>query len=252
MVQLLRTPTRPDAASGLRGVTAAILAGGLGTRLRPALADCPKVLAPVGGRPFLFRLLDVLAGAGIERTILLTGHLAEQVEVTAGKVYAKMALAYSREAQPLGTGGALRLALPLLDTPTLLLVNGDSYCRVNLRSFAEFHRRRRADLSMVLAHVPDASAFGRAELDFHGVIRGFAEKQTAQPGWVNAGLCLLQRDLVSDIPAGRPVSLERDMMPDWIERKRVVGYRSPAPLIDIGTPDSYARAQRAFGCVPPD
>jgi len=252
MAHLLRTPTRPNAASALRGVTAAILAGGLGTRLRPALADCPKVLAPVGGRPFLFRLLDVLAQAGIERTILLTGHLADQVEEAAGELYGNMALAYSRELEPLGTGGALRLAVPLLDTPTILLVNGDSYCRVNLRSFADFHRRRRASLSMVLARVPDASAFGRAELDFHGVIRGFAEKQTAGPGWVNAGLCFLQRDLVREIPAERAVSLEREMIPDWIERKRVVGYRSPAPLIDIGTPASYARAQRAFGCAARD
>src|SRR5262249_5481134 len=151
------------------------------------------------------------------------------------------------EVEPLGTGGALRLALPLLDTPTILLVNGDSYCRVNLRSFAEFHRRRRASLSMVLARVPDASAFGRAELDFYGVIRGFAEQQTAGPGWVNAGLCVMQRELVREIRAGRPMSLEREMIPDWTERKRVVGYRSPAPLIDIGTPAAYTRAQRAFG-----
>src|SRR5262249_10576649 len=100
MVQLLRTPRTTSVASGLRGVTAVILAGGLGTRLRPALADCPKVLAPVAGRPFLFRLLDVLAQAGIERTILLTGHLAEQVEAAAGKVYGNMALAYSREVEP--------------------------------------------------------------------------------------------------------------------------------------------------------
>src|SRR5207244_10428609 len=121
-----------------------------------AVADQPKVLAPVAERPFLLRLLDMLARAGIRRTVLLTGHLGDQVERAAGTTHAAMELHYSRESEPLGTAGALRRALPLLATPTVLLLNGDSYCRVNLAGFAAWHGRRRADLSMVLAHVADS------------------------------------------------------------------------------------------------
>ncbi len=99
-----------NVAASLRGVTAAILAGGLGTRLRAAVPDRPKVLAPVAGQPFLTRLLDVLLGAGIRRTVLLTGHLGDQVEGAAGRMHGALELEYSRESAPLGTGGALRLA----------------------------------------------------------------------------------------------------------------------------------------------
>src|SRR5437667_6347363 len=128
--------------AGNVGITAAILAGGLGTRLRHTVADRPKVLAPVGGRHYLAYLLDQLAGAGISEVVLLTGHRAEQVQSTFGESYAGMGLRYSAEPAPLGTGGAVRRALPLFSAPTILLLNGDSYCDVDLDAFVERHRQR--------------------------------------------------------------------------------------------------------------
>ena len=121
-------------------VTAAILAGGLGTRLRPAVADRPKVLAPVGGRPYLTYLLDQLAGAGVREVVLLTGYAADEVRDALGDRYGRMRLRYSVEPAPLGTAGALRLALPLLAAPAVLLLNGDSYCDADLGAFRRSHR----------------------------------------------------------------------------------------------------------------
>ena len=102
-------------------ITAAILAGGLGTRLRPALDDRPKVLAPVSGRPFLTYLLDMLQAASVRRVVLLTGYKGEQVEAALGGYYQGMTLVYSAESSPLGTGGALRgpAAIRFFDDPSV-------------------------------------------------------------------------------------------------------------------------------------
>src|SRR5262245_29284658 len=108
-------------------IPALILVGGLGARLRSALTDRPKALAPVDGRPFLAFLLGQLPAAGIRRVVLCTGYRAHQVEETFGSRYGDLALTYSREETPLGTGGALRLAVPRMDAERFLVLNGDSY-----------------------------------------------------------------------------------------------------------------------------
>jgi NDP-sugar pyrophosphorylase family protein len=224
-------------------LTAAILAGGLGTRLRSALDDRPKVLAPVSGRPFLTYLLDMLRAACVRRVVLLTGYKGEQVETALGEYYQGMTLVYSAEASPLGTGGALRAALPQLDSPTILLLNGDSYCGMVLGAFAAFHRRSGADASIALTRVDDAGRFGRVETDAKGRVTVFVEKQPASgPGWINAGVYLLERGLIEEIPLGRPVSLERELLPAWIENKTVYGQRRTRPFLDVGTPESFLSA----------
>ncbi len=230
-------------SSRLTGVTAAILAGGLGTRLRDAVADRPKVLAPVAGRPFLAYLLDFLAAASVRRIVLLIGFRSDQVRSAFGDRRDEMTLAYSEEPSPLGTGGALRAAMDLIDSETILLLNGDSYCRLSLASFAAFHRRRGAEASLALARVDDAGRFGRVATAPDGRVTAFAEKEAGGgSGWINAGVYLFQRSLLEEIPTSRPVSLEREMLPAWIEKRAVYGRRSRGPFLDIGTPESYAAA----------
>src|SRR5207249_4136291 len=111
----------------MNGITAAILAGGLGTRLRSVVADRPKVLATVAGRPFLSHLLEQLEASGIRETILLVGFGAGQVRSAFGTRFGDMALSYSVEPEPLGTGGALRNALGHFACDDVLLLNGDSF-----------------------------------------------------------------------------------------------------------------------------
>jgi NDP-sugar pyrophosphorylase family protein len=232
-------------------VNAAILAGGLGMRLRPALKDCPKVLARVGERPFISILLAKLAAAGVETTVLLAGYRAAQLRRTVGANYGGMELAYSVEASPLGTAGALRQALPKLETETLLLLNGDSFCDVDLSSLVAEHRRRQAELTLTLTHVADASRFGEVKVAPDGKVIHFGEKQArgGEPGLINAGVYVLARSLIADIPAGQACSLERDMLPIWIRGRRLQGFKGARRFLDIGTPSSYAGAAAFFqGC----
>lgn len=225
----------------------AILAGGLGTRLAPILTTTPKVLAPVNGRPFLTILLDVLAGAGIRSAVLLTGHQADQVRWTLGDHYAGMALAYSVEATPLGTGGALRRALPLFSSDTVLVLNGDSYFEVDLHALVQAHHRNRADITLTLARVDDAGRFGQVKTAADGRVIQFVEKDEASSAeWINAGVYVLQRSLLRQIPPGQPISLERELLPHWTGSRRVFGFAGAGRFLDIGTPSSYAAAPEFF------
>jgi D-glycero-alpha-D-manno-heptose 1-phosphate guanylyltransferase len=230
----------------LSHITAAILAGGLGSRLRPVVADRPKVLAEVGGRPFIFYLLDQLAAVSVQRVVLCTGYLADLVKDTLGETYGPMNLLYSREPSPLGTGGALCFALPLLESETVLVLNGDSFCEANLRAFCLVHCLRRAQASLLLAEVTDTGRFGWVELDGEGRITGFLEKGKATgSGWVNGGIYLINRSLLDTIPPQQIVSLEQGIFPAWIGRG-LYGFRIDGRFLDIGTPESYAAAEEFF------
>ena len=233
--------------SAWAGVSAAVLAGGMGTRLRPAVADRPKVLAPVGVRPFLSHLLHQLAHVGLRDVVLLTGHGAEQVRSALGDHYAGVRLIHSREPSPLGTAGAVRWALPLLREETIFLCNGDSYCDINLGDFRDFHRSRGAKVSVVVVRVPDASRFGRVQSAPDGRILSFEEKRRSRaPGWISAGLYLIRRGLLEDLPPGRPTSLEHDLLPAWVRAGLAYGFAGGERFLDIGTPESYGKAETFF------
>ena len=241
-------PTRRRHRDGLRQATALILAGGLGTRLRPVVSDQPKVLAPVAGRPFLTYLLDQLAEAGCTRVVLCTGHLGEQIRQRLGGEYRGLHLHYSRESSPLGTGGALRLAQPLITSGTVLVMNGDSYCDADLAELWARHQERHASASILVRWVADARHFGRVRLDDAGVIRSFDEKRGPDGGgWINAGVYLLGLDLIRTIPTGVALSLEREVLPVWVEAGLVHGCPGEGAFLDIGTPESYRDAQSFFG-----
>jgi NDP-sugar pyrophosphorylase family protein len=227
-------------------VTAAILAGGLGTRLRSVFTDRPKVLVPVAGRPFLFHLLDRLECAEIDDVVLLIGHLGEQVKAALGNSYRGMSLRYSHEQAPLGTGGALRNALPFLDAPEVLLLNGDSHLDADLGKFRQFHLASGAEASLLLALVPDTSRFGRVQLDESGRIARMVEKTAAGEGWINAGVYLIDRYLIEALPSRSPLSLEREVLPQWIGNGQVFGLQHEGRFLDIGTPESYSAAENFF------
>lgn len=233
-------------SDGLDNLTAAILAGGQGTRLRAVVVDRQKVVASVAGRPFLMRLLDQLADAGLRRAVICTGYKSEQVAELAGREYRGMSLRYSPEPGPLGTAGALRLALPLLESDPVLVMNGDSFCETDLAAFWRTHRERNATSSIVVREVADTSQSGRVSYDANGAVTSFVEKgASAGPGWINAGIYLLGRALLEGIPAGRPVSLERETFPAWIGRG-LCAFPTTGKFLDIGTPESYAAAQKLF------
>lgn len=240
----------------LEQVTAVILAGGLGTRLRAVVSDRPKVLAGIGGKPFLAYLLDHLSASGCRIVVLCTGFLGEQIRQIFGDRYRDLQLSYSRESSPLGTAGALRLALPLVKSESVLIMNGDSFCDANLNSFWEWHVKQKAAASMLLVKMPDTKRYGRVMVNADGRILSFDEKDDkGAPGWINAGIYLVEQVMLRKIAEDRAVSLEREMFPAWMGQG-LYGYSSEARFLDIGTPESYGSAidffetARRDGCLP--
>jgi NDP-sugar pyrophosphorylase family protein len=224
---------------------AVLLAGGLGTRIAGLSGGRPKVLLPVGGRPFLHHLLDWLAARGIERVLLLTGVGADEVEMAARVgAPAGLELSASREAGPLGTGGALRLALPKLDARFFLL-NGDTFFDADLAALEAAHLAAAPGgvlATLGLVRFPDAREKGSVELDAAGHVARFVEKGREGPGLINGGLYLIERPLVAHIPEGRAVSLEREVLPGLIDidgRPGLMGVVFEARFVDIGLPADY-------------
>lgn len=233
----------PGATARRGPFSALILAGGLGTRLRPVVADRPKALAPIDGEPFLLRILDQLVRGGCTRAILCTGHLGDQVEREFGSAHEGMELAWSREGIPLGTAGALRQALPLLGDDAALVVNGDSYCDLDLGEFVGCARQRGP--ALVTVAVDDTSRYGRVDVDPAGRVVGFAEKGVGGPGLVNAGIYWLPRTAIENGPFVVPSSLERDVLPGLVGNG-LLSFATDAPFLDIGTPESFAAAEAFF------
>jgi len=230
----------------LATVSAAILAGGLGTRLRSVVADRPKVLAEVHGRPFLNYLLDELVKVGIGSAVLCTGYMGDQVQAEFGPSYRSLKLAYSQESSPLGTAGALRLALPLLGSDSVLIMNGDSFCDTDFKAFWTWHSARRAAATLLLAEVSNTARYGRVLIDATGRVLRFEEKNgDSGPGWINAGIYLLKRQLLETIQANCPVSLEREIFPTWIGHG-LHGYQCHGRFLDIGIPESFVSAEDFF------
>ena len=224
----------------------AILAGGLGTRLRSVVSDRPKVMALVAGRPFLTYLLDQLVEFGMRKAVLCTGYMGDMIRNGLGDRYRDMELVYSVENTPLGTGGALRNASGLVSGDMLLVLNGDSYCQCHLADFIARQAASGAYAGMALARVEDVNRFGAVLTNDLSFVESFEEKrgQTC-PGWINAGIYLLPVDLMQEISPDRQVSLEREVFPAIIA-KGLYGYHCTGSFIDIGAPEEYQRSQIFF------
>jgi len=163
-----------------------------------------------------------------------------------GLAYGPLRIAYSKEQVPLGTAGALRLALPLIKSETVLVMNGDSFCNLSVNAFWDWHRQRDASASLALVQTAETERFGRVQVDADGKVTGFEEKSAeGLPGWINAGVYLLAVSRIRTIPEKGEVSLERTMFPAWI-REGLYGYQCAGSFLDIGTPESYAAADRFF------
>lgn len=237
-------PVQPPAP--LSEAAALILVGGVGTRLRPVVADRPKALAIVRGRPFLVYLLDHVVEAGIGRIVLCTGFGGDAIQREFGFTYRGVELTYSQENRPLGTAGALRNGLHYTPHGPILVMNGDSFCDVSLEDFWQWCDDRSACAAQVLTCVPDIARFGEVLTLPSGEVTQFREKNSAGgSGWVNAGIYRFSREVLQNIPPDREVSLEREVLPQLVGHG-LFGYKSAARFLDIGTPDSYREAPQFF------
>lgn len=228
-----------------RELTAVILAGGLGTRLRPAVSEVPKCLAEVCGRPFLHYLLYQLADFGLDRVVLSTGYRAAQVQQAVGTEFQRLEIAYSTEDAPLGTGGAVRLAAERAEARRYLVMNGDSYCEFSLTDLLNRHEDSRALMTMTLCR-GERAASGSVTFNAQHHVTSFSEKSTSGIGFMNAGVYLINRQPILKLPSRKPLSLERDIFPSWIAEGITAYSTEQGRFIDIGTPETLSEAQRFF------
>jgi len=224
---------------------AIILAGGLGTRLRSVVPGLPKPMAPVAGRPFLAWILDRLVDAGFERAVLAVGYRHEAISEYFGERYRGLALHYSVENTPLGTGGAMRLAAAHVTALPVFVLNGDTYLEFDYQAMLAAHQQVGALMSMAVCCVPDVSRYGALELE-ENHIHGFLEKGRCGPGYINAGTYLLTTELLQRIPAGEPFSFEQQLLVPQVQAIRPAAFLTDGLFIDIGVPEDYERAQKWF------
>lgn len=228
--------------------TALILAGGLGTRLKSTVPDRQKVAAEVAGRPFVSYLIRQIADAGIRRIILCAGHKADTLRESVQGAFPGLDICFSIEERPLGTGGALRLALELAGDQAFLVMNGDSYFEVKLPEFLGFFHDAAVPVAVCLRKMEDVTRYGRVTVAPSGRILSFEEKGAFHgSGLINAGIYCIRRDVLAAIPVDRNCSLEREVFPRLAEAGQLSGYQAEGTFIDIGTPESYRTAQQLFG-----
>lgn len=221
-----------------------VLAGGLGTRLRSVVADKPKPLAPIAGRPFLDYLFKQLSTIeDVQKVVLAVGYKASNIEEYYRTHSFPFEIVFASEKEPLGTGGALKNALPLVQGEHVLVLNGDSYLEFSWKDLLTFFEKENADAVIVATCVPDANRFGRLLVEKKGRIEAFLEKtEEKTPGLINGGIYLLKKEILNDLPAEKAFSLEKDVFPYWKE-KRFYALPSTGLFIDIGTPESFEHAQ---------
>ena len=227
--------------------TAVILAGGLGTRLRSVVQDRQKVMANVAGRPFLTYVLDQIVNAGIKQVVVCTGYLADSISGVLRDEYKGLSLVYSQETIPLGTAGALRQSLALVHEFPVLVFNGDSYIPIDLDRFVQFHYAHQSAITLALARKTCSGAFGLVELGDGGMVQRFSEKvSSGKSEWVNAGMYIVEKQVIESIPESGAISLEREVFPKWVGQG-LYGYAQQRELFDIGTPVSLSEVQHNFG-----
>ncbi|MEF3119351.1 sugar phosphate nucleotidyltransferase [Streptomyces chrestomyceticus] len=229
---------------------AILLVGGKGTRLRPLTVHTPKPMVPAAGVPFLTHQLARARAAGVEHIVLATSYLAEVFEPYFGDGSALgLHLEYVTEEEPLGTGGAIRnVASRLHSAPgdPVLIFNGDILTGLDIAALVDTHRTTGADVSLHLTKVADPRAFGLVPTDETGRVTAFLEKpQTPEEivtDQINAGAYVFDRSVIDTIPAGRPVSVERETFPGLLESgAHLQGMVDSTYWLDLGTPQAFVR-----------
>ena len=228
---------------------AVILTGGLGTRLKSMYPDRPKALVPVAGKPTLQWLLEWLQQGGITDVHLAAGYMADAISSWIEKLEPTFErISLSEEQEPLGTAGAFKHAEKYIRSGTVLLTNGDSMMpHLDIRELLKAHAASEAKGTIAVTTVEDASRFGTIEFDAEHRVIAFKEKSNEGAGWINGGVYVLSRDLLSHIPPGEVSSIERNLFPALAEQGLLAAYQAPPPLLDMGTPEGLASMSDFFG-----
>ncbi|ADN36151.1 Nucleotidyl transferase [Methanolacinia petrolearia DSM 11571] len=223
-----------------------ILCGGLGTRLRSAVSDRPKALANFGEKTFIDILIDSILKYKFKNITLCVGYQKEQI-IKHFEYEKDYNLKFSAEDIPLGTGGALKKAVPAIESDTFIVMNGDSICNPDFKQLLQFHINKKAVMTMALTHSSDKTDYGNVTMDQSQIITNFEEKiNSNEESFINAGIYVMQKEIFSYMPKEEIFSLEYDLFPKLVN-KRCYGYIIKNELIDIGTPERYNKAVSIIG-----
>ncbi len=226
------------------GGEAIILAGGLGTRLRSVVSDIPKCMAPVAGKPFLHFVIEQLLRQGINQFIFSLGYKHELIEAWLNDQYPTLNIQCTIEKEPLGTGGAVKLACSKATGKNVLILNGDTFFNIDLGLLADFHETSKADCTLSLKPMLDFDRYGVVELNNDHFITSFKEKSHYKEGFINGGIYALNKErfLQEDLP--QKFSFEKDYLEQFYTKRKMAGLVQDEYFIDIGIPEDYERAQK--------
>ena len=225
----------------MRGVEVIILAGGLGTRLRSAIGEVPKPMAPVDGKPFLHYQFLWLESYGVDKVVLSIGYKAGMITDHFGQKFNGISIEYAIEKEPLGTGGAILYAMRKTGGDRVLIVNGDTWFPVDIGRLVEEHESAAARLTIALKKMTNFSRYGTVELEGNRIV-GFREKQEMSVGLINGGIYLMDRSFVENSVNMKKFSFETDILEKRVETGAIAGVVFDVPFIDIGVPGDYMGA----------
>ncbi len=228
---------------------ALILCGGLGSRLKAAVPDRQKCAADIAGTPFIAFVIRHAASFGFKRFVLCAGHMAETLADAIEAERLGVETVISKEEAPLGTGGAIRQGASLIKGDEFLALNGDSLCPLDLAAFKNFHKSKDSSFSVALSKADSRADCGNVSIDADGRIASFNEKSGPKTDLVNAGVYLISKSSLAQFPAAGRFSLESDVIPKLIQTSGAFGFVSGAQLLDIGTPERYAKAKKLLGDI---
>ena len=222
---------------------AVVLVGGEGTRLRPLTFLTVKAMVPVLNRPFIEYIIRQLSRHNITEIVLAIGYKPDRItEYFSNEKQLRARLAYSIETQPLGTAGAVKNAEPYIDG-RIFAMNGDIFTDIDFTEMLMFHKDKRAKVTIALTQVEDATRFGVVELDSQNRVTRFIEKprrEEATSNMINAGVYVIERDIIKRIPEGKRCMFEHDIFPSLLQDgEPVFGYTTKGYWMDMGTPEKY-------------
>lgn len=224
---------------------AIILAGGLGTRLKGVISDIPKPMAPVCGKPFLEYLLSSLLKWKISKIILSVGYKNEVIKKYFGDNFKGIKIVYVVEKEPLGTGGAISLALKKVQGNNVFILNGDTYFDVDLNAFAQFCIKEKSGFGIALKQMKNFDRYGTVNLHGNRIIQ-FNEKQAVAEGFINCGIYYLNKKSFNQFNFPEKYSFETEFLEKNIAECNFIGYPGSGYFIDIGIPEDFLKAQQEF------
>ena len=226
-----------------RIIEAIILAGGLGTRLRSAVPDLPKCMAPVNGKPFITYVIDGLKAQGIEKFILALGYKSKAIVDFITDAYPHLPVQYSLEEEPLGTGGAIYQACSMASTETVIATNGDTLFHIDIAGLAKSHLDKQAECTLSLKPMQQFSRYGVVDLNAEKAVISFKEKQFYETGLINGGVYAINIPAFLEKKFADKFSFEKEYLETYYTEGRMYGFIQEGYFIDIGRPEDYNRAQ---------